>query len=88
MVQDRAIRLFLGVHRITPPPPLLLAVRGNVDIDRFKRIRKTHFNNKHGLTLEPSYGNGRPYRTTKKVFRWDRSICGERSWSLHMKSIL
>lgn len=70
MVQDRAIRYFLGVHRMTP----LLAVRGECGWTTSSVRHKTNMVRLWNRLLAMDDD-----RITKKVFLWDRSLCGERS---------
>ena len=79
MVQNRAMRYFLGVHRLTP----ILAVQGEIgwstSFCRHQLNMLRLWN--HILTMEEE-------RITKKVFYLDRAQPNQSNWTSHIKTLM
>ena len=79
MVQNRAIRYFLGIHRFTP----ILAVQGEIGWPtsflrhQMNMIRLWN----HIVTMDDE-------RIIKKVFCWDRTQVNRSNWSTHVKNLM
>ena len=79
MVQNRAIRYFLGVHRFTP----ILAIIGDMGWPLSTYRRWTNIVRLWNRLVEMN-----DERLTKKVFLYDYSQCNINSWCLEIKSFL
>lgn len=79
MVQNRAIRYFLGVHRFTP----ILAINGDMGWPLSTYRRWTNMVRLWNRLVEM---NGE--RLTKKIFLYDYSHCNTNSWCSEIKSVL
>ena len=79
MIQNRAIRYFMGVHRFTP----ILAITGDMGwvVSTSRRWANV-------LRLWNRLVNMDENRLTKKIFNYDYSMPGGKSWCSDVKTIL
>ena len=79
MIQNRAIRYFMGVHRFTP----ILAITGDMGW-----VVSTNRRWANVLGLWNRLVNMDENRLTKKIFSYDNSMPGGKSWCSDVKTIL
>ena len=79
MIQNRAIRYFMGVHRFTP----ILAITGDMGW-----VVSTNRRWANVLRLWNRLVNMNENRLTKKVFNYDYSMTGGKNWCSEVKTIL
>ena len=79
MIQNRAIRYFMGVHRFTP----ILATTGDMGW-----IVSTNRRWANVLRLWNRLVNMNETRLTRKVFDYDYSMAGGKNWCSDLKTIL
>ena len=79
MIQNRAIRYFMGVHRFTP----ILAITGDMGW-----VVSTNRRWANVLRLWNRLVNMNETRLTRKVFDYDYSMAGGKNWCSDVKTIL